>query len=178
MVFLHRTEWAGMNARFLVVLALAAGAAVAACSSSKTATVRTRNGAATVTTSQNGENVTVQTSEGTTSLGSHVDLSKLGVTVYPGAQADAQGTITTQEAKGTSVVAAFKTADSFDKVYEYYKGRLPAGSERMKVISGNGSVASFQIGSAKAPDEVTVQVSSDKPNETDILITHVVRAQR
>jgi hypothetical protein len=178
MVFLERTEGAGMNARFLAVLALAAGATLAACSSSKTTTVQTRNGAATVTTSRNGQNVTVQTSEGTTSLGSHVDLSKLGVPVYPGAQADAQGTITTKEAQGTSVVAAFKTADSFDKVYEYYKGRLPAGSERMKVISGNGSVASFQVGSPKTPDEVTVQVSSDKPNETDLLITHAARVQR
>lgn len=165
-----------MNAR-LLALALAAGAALAACSSSKTTTVQTRNGAATITTSQGGENVTVQTSEGTTSLGSHVDPSKLGVSIYPGAEADAQGIITTKEARETSTVAAFKTADSFDKVYAYYKDRLPAGSERMKVTSGNGSVASFQIGSPKTPDEVTVQVSSDKPNETDLLITRVVRAR-
>ena len=155
-------------------IALAAIVALAACSSHKS-TVATSNGTATVTTSQDDKNVTIQTKEGTTSIGQNVDTGKLGVAVYPGAQAGQGQSITTSCDKGSTVISAFTTPDGFSKVYDFYKQHLPADSEKMKVSSGNGSMASFQVGDATGPDEVTVQVSSDKPTETDILITHVVK---
>lgn len=157
-----------------VALAFATIVALAACSSHKS-TVQTREGSATVTTSQDDKDVTIATSEGTTSIGQHADVSKLGAPIYPGAQADHQGSISTTSDKGSSVIAAFKTTDPFEKVYDYYKQQLPADAEKMKVSSANGSVVSFQTGGDNSPDEVSVQVSSDKPEETNILITHVVR---
>ncbi|MEO6835641.1 MAG: hypothetical protein ABI231_07025 [Candidatus Tumulicola sp.] len=157
----------------LVTMALAPFAivALAACSS-HTSTVQTREGAATVTTSQDDKSVTVQTKEATTAIGENVDAAKLGAPVYPGAQAN-QGTLATHDDKSASVIAAFRTTDAFDKVYDFYKRQLPAGAEKLKVASGNGSIASFQSGGES--DQVAVQIASDKPNETDILITHVTK---
>lgn len=155
--------------------ATAALAALAACSSSHKTTIKTSEGSATITSSADRKDVTVQTNEGTTSIGTHVDASKLAAPIYPGAESSQQGIISSSNAGTATMIAAFKTADSFDQVYDYYRQQLPSGSERMKVAGGNGSVATFQVGSAKSSDEVSVQVSSDKPNETDILITHVTR---
>jgi hypothetical protein len=155
--------------------AFSAIVALAACSSHKS-TIQTSNGTATVTTNQGDKSVTVQTKEGTTAIGTTVDQGKLGAPVYPGASSEQQGSITTSSDKGTSTLAAFKTPDAFDKVYAFYKQQLPAGAEKMKMSSGNGSVASFQVGDEGAADQVTVQVTSDKPSETDILITHVTKS--
>lgn len=157
------------------VSAILLAAALAGCTSSHKATIQTRGGAATITTSNDHKDVTVQTSEGTTSIGQPVDSSKLGAPIYPGAASNQQGSISSTNAQTATLIAAFKTADSFDQVYDFYRQQLPAGSERMKVAGGNGSVATFQIGSPKTTDEISVQVSSDKPSETDILITHVTR---
>jgi hypothetical protein len=129
-----------------------------------------------VTTSDDNKNVTVQTKEGTTSIGQNVDASRLGAPVYPGAQANAQGAITSTTDKGTSVMAGFKTADPFEKVEAFYKQQLPGGSEKMNVTTANGSVASFQVGADDAADQVAVQVTASKPDETDILITHITKA--
>jgi hypothetical protein len=157
------------------LLATLLAATLAACASHKTTTIQTRNGTATVTTSNDNKNVTVQTSDGTMAIGQGVDPAKLGVPVYPGAQAGQPASITTATGNGSTVIASFTTVDAFDKVYAYYKQQLPAGAERMKATSGNGSVASFQVGSQTAPDTVAVQISSDKPNVTSILITHTSR---
>lgn len=154
---------------------LSAGVALGGCASHRTGTIQTSSGTATVTTSQDNKNVTVQTKEGTTSIGQNVDTSKLGAPVYPGAQANAQGAITSTTDKGTSVMAGFKTGDPFDKVAAFYKQQLPAGSEKMNLTAGNGSIASFQIGTGGARDQVAVQVTSSKPGETDILITHITK---
>jgi hypothetical protein len=157
--------------------ALLAVAVLVACASHKT-TIQTREGTATVTTSQDNRSVTVQTSEGTTSIGQGVDAGKIGVPVYPGAQTGEPASITTASDSGSTVVANFTTADAFDKVYGYYKQRLPPATEKLKVTSGNGSVASFQIGDQNTPAMITVQISSDKPNVTNILITHATRLRR
>lgn len=157
------------------MLAAAAVVALGGCASAHKTTIRTNEGPATITTSQDRKDVTVQTSEGTTSIGGPVDASKLGAPIYPGAESNDPGSISSSNDATATIVAAFKTADAFDRVYEYYRQQLPPGSERMKVDGGSGSVATFQIGSPKTPDEVSVQVSSDKPNETNILITHVTR---
>jgi hypothetical protein len=159
------------------ILALLMSLGCAGCASHKT-TIQTRNGTATVTTSQDNRSVTVQTREGTTSIGQGVDVAKLGVAVYPGAQSGQPASITTQNNGASTVIANFMTTDAFDSVYRYYKQRLLPGAEKMRVTSGNGSVASFQIGDRNGSDTITVQVSSDRPNLTNILITHAIKTPR
>lgn len=156
-----------------IVAILSFAVALAACGSHRTTTIQTSNGTATVISSEDNKNVTVQTKEGTTSIGQSVDASKLGAPVYPGAQANSQGAITSNSDRGTSAMAGYKTSDPFAKVEAYYKQQLPAGSEKVNTTSENNSIASFQIGSGDTSDEVAVQVTSSKPDETDILITHV-----
>lgn len=157
-----------------LVAILSLAVALTACGSHRTTTIQTSDGTATVTTSQDNKNVTVQTKEGTTSIGQSVDAGKLGAPVYPGAQANSQGAITSSTDKGTSVMAGFKTSDPFAKVEAFYKQQLPAGSEKMNLTSNHSSMASFQLGGSDASDQVAVQVTSSKPDETDILITHVI----
>jgi hypothetical protein len=155
------------TARLLAPLLLVA---LAGCAAHKT-TIQTRGGTATVTTSQDDKNVTVQTSEGTMSIGQGVSAMTLGVPLYPGAQAGQPAGITTATNSGSTTIANFTTADTFENVYGYYKRRLRPASEKMNVTSANGSVASFQVGGQNSPNAVTVQISSDKPNVTNILIT-------
>jgi hypothetical protein len=157
-----------------IAFLLAATVVLGACSH-KTTTVQTASG--TITTSQDDKSVTVQTSEGTMNLGQTVDTSKLGAPVYPGATAKDRGSISTTTAAGTNTIATFKTTDPFDKVYAYYKQQLPAGSERMKMSTGDTQMASFQVGDQNGPDQVGVQISSDKAGTTNILISRVTKAQ-
>ena len=153
---------------------LSTAVALTACGSHRSTTIQTSSGNATVTTSQDNKSVTVQTKEGTTSIGQNVDAKKLGAPIYPGAQVNEQGAITSSTDKGTSVMAGFKTTDPFEKVEAFYKQQLPAGSEKMNVTANDSSIASFQIGAGDASDQVAVQVTSSKAGETDILITHII----
>lgn len=157
-----------------LVTMLSATVALTACGSHRTNTIVTSSGTATVTSDRDNKNVTVQTKEGTTSIGQSVDTGKLGAPVYPGAQANARGAITSSTDKGTSVMAGFVTADSFAKVEAFYKQQLPAGSEKVNVTSDNSSIASFQVGTGDTSDRVAVEVTSSKPDETDISITHII----
>lgn len=155
-------------------LFLAATIVLGACSAHKS-TIQTSDGTATVTLSEDNKNVTLQTKEGTMSISKDVDTSKLGAPVYPGAQPNEQGAITNDTGTGTSMMAGFKTADSFDNVTAYYKQHLPAGSEKLNMSNANGSVATFEVGDEKSANLVTVHVTASKPGETDILITHVTK---
>jgi hypothetical protein len=166
-------------------LLLAALVATSACSNKATTT--SSDGSTTTTTadgssmttdaSGNGKSVTVQTKEGSATFGTGVDPGKLGAPVYPGAQTspDSQGSFSASTNAGSTVMATFKTTDDFGKVYDYYKAQMPAGSEGMKMSMGTASSATFQVGKDGAPDQVTVQISSDKPGQTTILIAHVVK---
>lgn len=153
---------------FVRIGALVAVVAVVACSSHKTTTVSTSNGDATVTQNAGSQSVTVQTSSGAVTVGGSVDPSQLGAPVYPGAQANSEGSVSYSGADG-GAMAAFKTTDDFDKVYEYYKSQMPAGSEKMKMQSGDSSVAEFVVSAGDG--ETAVQISG-KTGETDIIITH------
>ena len=90
---------------------------------------------------------------------------------YPGARADDPSTFTTTDGHRTRTTAGFSTPDAFAKVYAFYRQRLPSNSQTMRVISANGSVATFYIESRGAPEAMAVQISSDKPNVTRILLT-------
>lgn len=107
---------------------------------------------------------------GSTSVG------ESGVPLYPGATPDRQGGVVTTTAQGVRAIAAFTTPDSFEKVVAFYDRRLPPGAKDMSVVSASASIASFETGPRDASGKVTVEASSDKPNETTILITHVTKA--
>jgi hypothetical protein len=153
---------------FVRISALVAIVTLAACSSHKTTTVSTSNGDATVTQDANGQSTTVQTQNGTVTVGKSADPSQLGAPVYPGADTNNEGTVSYSGANG-GTMAAFKTTDDFDKVYSFYKSQLPAGSEKMKMQSGDGSVAEFEVTGSNG--DTAVQISG-KTGETDIIITH------
>jgi len=151
------------------VAAIASIAVLAACGSHKTTTVTTSNGTATITQDQNGQQTSVTTKEGTVTVGGSADPNALGAPVYPGATKNDDQSSFIVTGKDAGAYAAFKTADAFDKVYDYYKSQLPAGSEKMKMASGDTSLAEFDMKDPKGETLVEVQ---GKTGETVIIITH------
>jgi hypothetical protein len=152
----------------LLIVVLAAAIPLAACSSSKK--TYTSNGT-TVTTDTTQKTVTVQSSEGTMRMGKDVvDVASLGVPIYGGATQD-EGALSVTGAKGSAQMAAFTTPDSFDKVYTFYKSKMPSGSEKMKLDEGDSSVAEFVTGSGKAGEMQTMVMISKKGDKTSIVIT-------
>ncbi len=155
--------------------ALIAAVLLSSCSAHKT-TVLTGDGTATVTTSDDSKTTTVDTKEGQVKVGKDaVDTSKLGAPVYPGAAAEDSGAVAMSSEKGSGQMVAFKTTDSFDKVYAFYKAQMPKDSEKMKFAQGDSSMATFQVGDDKGPDTTSVMITA-KSGETDILITHGTKA--
>jgi hypothetical protein len=121
--------------------------------------------------------LTVTTKDGTTTIGGNLDQTKLGEPVYPGAQPDpnAASSMSAQTPQGSTYIGMFDTPDNFDKVYDYYKTQMPPGSEKMKMSMGGASSATWQVGKDGGPDEILVQVNSDKAGKVSILITHVTK---
>ena len=153
--------------RLLIVL-IAATITLTACSSPKR--VYSSNGT-TVTTDESQKTVTVESSEGTMKMGKDVvDVGSLGVPIYNGASQD-EGALSVTGARGSALMAAFTTPDPFNKVYAFYKSKLPAGSEKMKVDEGDSSVAEFVTGSSKAGTVQTMVMLSKKGDKTSIVIT-------
>ncbi len=154
--------------RKILIIAVAAVIALAACSSSKK--VYSANGA-TVTTDTKQNTITVQSSAGTFKSGKNVvDVASLGVPVYAGATQD-EGAFSVSGAKGSGQMVAFSTTDGFDKVYRFYHDKMPAGSEKMKMEEGGSSVAEFVTGSDKPGAIQTMVMVSKKGNQTSIVIT-------
>ena len=169
-----------------IVLALALS--LAACTSHKTeSTSTTTTGAessatadagsgagpaATAEASESDKTVTVTTKEGTATSGQGaVDLSSLGVPIYPGAK-EGEGSFSVKGATGSGAVTTLSTPDSFDKVYEWYKSQLPADSEKMKISAGGASTAEFVV--AQSEDKSvgsTVTISQKGSEATQIIIT-------
>jgi len=109
-------------------------------------TIITKEGGATVETNQSNDTTTITTNKGTAVVGKNaVDLSKLDVPVYPGASSESGG-LSVQSKEGNQQIAMLTTSDSFDKVYDWYKNHMPAGSEKLHMTSGGSSVAQFAIG--------------------------------
>lgn len=158
----------------IVLTAMALVIALAACSSSKR--VYSSNGT-TVTTDNNQKTVTVESSEGTMKMGQGVvDVASLGVPIYAGATQD-EGALSVTGARGTAQMAAFTTSDSFDQVYGFYKAKMPAGSEKMKVDEADSSMAEFVLGNGKVGQMQTVVMISKKGDKTSIVITKGTEGQ-
>ncbi len=157
----------------LTLCALLALVATGACSSGKKVSV----GDTTVTTNDDNTSTTVKTSEGSMSVGGNaVDPNKLGAPVYPGAtQAEGAGGISFSTADQTSDTASFTSADPFETVYDFYRSKMPAGSEKLKMASGDTQLASFQVGEQGSKEVVSVMLSA-KDGKTQITISHVTKS--
>jgi hypothetical protein len=151
-----------------LLFALALAALLAGCTSHKT-TVDS-NGT-TVTTSGDNQTVTVQGKEGTAVAGKNaVDVAKLGLPVYPGANPSENVGYAGSNAQGSGAMVVLTTKDGFDKVYGWYKGQMPAGSEKMKTSSDTGSMAVFQIGKESDKTQKVVTITSGT-DSTSIMLT-------
>ncbi len=151
------------------LLATLAALAFAGCSHK--VTVQTSQGS--VSVDQSNGSTTIKSNNGEVSIGKGaVDPASLGLPVYPGAtQSNDNSNISindTSKGEGAQFVV-LTTADPFDKVYDYYKGQLPSGSEKMKVETGDSSVAQFQVGTDKDQKVVMLTGAKDK---TTIELTH------
>jgi hypothetical protein len=142
---------------------------VAACSSHKT-TVSADG--TTVTTDDGDKSVTIKTKDGTETIGKDaVDLSKLGVPVYPNAEKNEGGfSMSGTGAGGGGQMVALSTTDAFDKVYDWYTSQVPKDAEKMKVRQGNEEMAEFTIGNGAGNNAGTTITISGKSDKTEILI--------
>jgi len=89
---------------------------------------------------------------------------------YPGATVRAQtnaSSMTTTNAMGR----VLETPDSFDKVYQWYQQKMPAGSERMHLTQPAPDAVFMITHPDKSQDSVAIVVSKGK---TVITIAHVV----
>jgi hypothetical protein len=154
------------NSLVIVAIALVA----AGCASHRTVT---SNGT-TITQSGSGQSqsVTVQTKEGTATYGQGaVDMAKLGLPVYPGAEATTAN-YSAQGVQGSGQVVVLTTADPFAKVEGWYKAQMPAGSEKMNMTSGGTSIADFAEGTSSDKQQKIVQISASD-GKTSIMLESV-----
>lgn len=101
------------------------------------------------------------------------DAVRLGVPLYPGALARDPGTVVLPDGtRGQRIVARFTTRDVFDTVEAFYARALGRRSERSHLVTPSGSLAVFEAAAKPPPGRVLVQITTDKPRQTDILITH------
>ncbi|HEV2878269.1 MAG TPA: hypothetical protein VGW96_01705 [Candidatus Eremiobacteraceae bacterium] len=141
----------------------------AACSGHKQ-TIVTKEGTATIETNQHNDTTTVTSKEGTATFGKNaVDLSKLGLPVYPGASVDTGG-MNVQSNQGSEQIEMLTTADSFDKVYGWYKSHMPADSEKMHMSSGGQSLAQFAIGKEGEKNIKSVMIAESNGKTTIQLV--------
>ncbi|MBC5804768.1 MAG: hypothetical protein DLM53_08460 [Candidatus Eremiobacter antarcticus] len=106
-----------------------------------------------------------------------VDPKDLGLPIYPSAIETETGALTTHSKIETSQIVSMNTKDRFDEVYQWYKARMPAGSEQAHMDSPGGSVASFVLGKRSDPDERSVMITQSG-DKTTILLNHSVRRKR
>lgn len=147
--------------RYGLALALVAVLAVVPACAKKSTTIQGANGPVTVSQDQGSKAITFQSKEGTTKLGvGAVDPASLGLPLYPGAQPNANGSVMSQTKEGTSALLTMQTSDGFDKVYAFYKGKLPAGSEKQNMSMAGTHMATFQIGTGADKVQKTVNIST------------------
>jgi hypothetical protein len=155
--------------RYGLVLALVALLAVLPACAKKSTTMQGANGPVTVSQDQGSKAITFQSKEGTAKLGvGAVDPTSLGLPIYPGAQPNGNGSLSTQTAQGSAQLLTMQTTDPFDKVYAYYHDKMPAGTEKSHVNVAGNQMASFQIGATtdKVQKTVSITTTGDKTDIT------------
>jgi hypothetical protein len=103
--------------------------------------------------------------------GKGVDPAELGVDLYPGAkiaeEQSALGKVETPE--GTTLTVILSTADSVQKVIDYYKGKLKEAKPFMTDEAG------MVTGQNAAGQDVTVTVSVDKDRKATMITMMTLR---
>jgi hypothetical protein len=151
----------------------ASATASATTSSSPTGATTPNQGEATETTAAPTVQETMAPGGGTTisngkeqvTIGGAIDPAKLGIPVYPGMVQAGNGSYQMTTSNG-SALATYSSADSFDKVYAFYKSQLPADAEQMKTPAM--AVFKTPVGSDTAMIELLSK--SGQPG-TEILVT-------
>src|SRR6202023_533807 len=105
----------------------------------------TNQGTTTVETNTLRNTVKITNKQGTAVIGKGaVTASELGLPLYPRAIEKLTGASTVSNTQGGKVFeVSLSTKDSFEQAYQWYKERLPAGSEQTHMQASGGSIASF-----------------------------------
>jgi hypothetical protein len=149
---------------------LAIVAMLAACTSKKTIT--TDQGTTTVETNQLHHTVKMSNRAGVAIIGrGAVDPKALGLPLYPGAIAAQTGALVTHTNEGTNRIVTLSTKDPFDRVYDWYREKMPSGSELAHNEVSGGSTAVFAIGKLGDKDQKSVEITQVKETTT-IQLTH------
>ena len=156
--------------RYGLALALVAILAAFPACAKKSTTIQGANGPVTVTQDQANKSVTFQSKEGTAKLGvGAVDPASLGLPLYPGATPNANGSLSTETKEGKNQLITMQSTDSFDKVYAFYKDKMPAGSEKAHMSVAGNQMASFQVGTSTDKEQKTVSITTSG-DKTDITL--------
>ena len=119
---------------------------------------------------QGAGKVTVKTDQGEMTSENKVDVKKLGIEVYPGADVVTGATV--DHGEGSMVSAQTHTPDAFDKVAKFYKDKYPKG-QSIEQNGADGKV--FTTTLSAPPDMKIVVVSQDKEKGgTTISLQHLV----
>jgi len=135
-------------------------------------TIKTDEGEVKIKTDKAGDQttITVEDESGgnhSVTVGENLDTSELSLAIYPGAVQ--QGAQTTDTDAGKHLSFVFTTADSFEKVADFYKAKYPDGKiSDIKMPDGR----LLNIGIAKPPNmtSVAVQQADDEDQVTIVLI--------
>lgn len=133
------------------------------------ATIKTDEGEAKISVDKDGEQVTWKTTdeegrEATFTIGQDVDLSELGVALYPGATQEMSTSATGTDRGGMTV--ALSTPDSFEQVADFYKDKYP-GVPANEMAMGEANMLMLEV--SEEPSKtvtVTRRSGDDKTNIT------------
>jgi hypothetical protein len=108
---------------------------------------------------QNGDNVKVETPFGSveTSKDPAQIAKDLGIEIYPGAQAQKNGSATMTFGSMHTVTATFESSDSVDKVCSFYKAKFPAST----MTTSDQNHCTIMSGDQQNMITITVQSSGD-----------------
>lgn len=107
-----------------------------------------------------------------------VNPEELGLPLYPGAIPAETGALLMHSKSGTSQVMSLSTKDDFEQVYQWYKQRMPAGSEQAHMAVRGGSVASFLVGKPQDAEIRSVLITQESSAKTTILLTRQIKHAR
>lgn len=135
-----------------------------------TMTVKGPQGEATVSSKDGNVSSTSTDASGKTStlnIGTKVDLSQLGVKLYPGATQKEGSSVKTDTPQGTSMAVQLETKDAAEKIISYYKTELKADTT---ATTGDGGMVS---GKNAAGDQAMVMVTKGDGGNNNISVTVV-----
>jgi hypothetical protein len=86
--------------------------------------------------------------------------SKTNLPLYPNATSQASG------ASNGQAGTVLTTEDAFDKVYAWYKSKMPAGSEKAKLSAGGIDTVTFQVDQSSGKGTVAITSQGGKTTIT------------